>query len=222
MSREASREGHNVFATAAALAAVVAMSGCVTSGKYDELVTERNALASKNEGLVSELEALRGEVAAAEAQSAAMQGTFDTLVGNLREELSTGEVQIEQLRDGIRLNVESQVLFASGSSQLGDRGKEVLAKVAKELDEAPYTVLIEGHTDNVQISAKLRKTYTSNWELAAARASRVGRFLQENGVEGERLRVVSYGPFHPITSNDSPEGRAKNRRIEIRMIPAAS
>ncbi|MEE8508423.1 MAG: OmpA family protein, partial [Myxococcota bacterium] len=106
-----------------------------------------------------------------------------------------------------------EILFPSGSASLNSSGTAVLRKVGRRLLELPHTIAVEGHTDDVPVARR----FPSNWELAAARASSVVRLLIDLGVEPERLKAVSRAEFAPIASNDSAEGRAKNRRIEIQL-----
>jgi chemotaxis protein MotB len=97
----------------------------------------------------------------------------------------------------------------------------VLEKVASELAKSPNRIVVEGHSDDVPITGSLKRRYPTNWELAAARACRVVRLFQDAGIAGERLHAVSAGPFQPEASNESAKGRSINRRIEIRLLPAA-
>jgi chemotaxis protein MotB len=97
----------------------------------------------------------------------------------------------------------------------------VLVKVAGRLKELTDFIEIRGHTDDRRIHGSLAKRFPSNWELAAARAARVTRLLEQEGVPGDRLAAVSLGPNDPLVANDSPENRARNRRIEIRLKPRA-
>ena len=149
-----------------------------------------------------------------------LQGTYEGLVGDLQEELAAGQVEIEQLREGLRLNLSQEVLFASGSANLSQAGTAVVSKVAARLKSASYRIQVQGHTDPIPIRSTLRSRYPTNWELAAARASQVVRLLAEQGVAPNRLRAVSFGEYRPVASNENPAGRAKNRRIEIRLEPA--
>jgi chemotaxis protein MotB len=95
----------------------------------------------------------------------------------------------------------------------------VLKKVAARVRELPHRVEVQGHTDDVPIREDARGRFPSNWELAAARASDVVRLLADDGVDPTRLIAVSYGEFAPVASNETDEGRARNRRIEIRLHP---
>ncbi len=161
-------------------------------------------------------------LAAREAEIASMTSTYDELVGDLESEVASGEIEIELLREGLRLNVSDDVLFASGSAELDRSGRNVLVKLAGRLTSLTDFIEVRGHTDNRAIRGSLAKQYPSNWELAAARASSVVRLLEETGVPGDRLAVVSYGPNEPVAPNDTAANRALNRRIEIRLQPAAA
>jgi chemotaxis protein MotB len=167
--------------------------------------------------LSDDLAAREAELASREAGLEELRGTYEGLVSDLESEVAAGQVQIEQLREGLRLNLAQEILFPSGSAQLNDAGIAVLRKVAERLRSLPNHVEVQGHTDNVALRANA--SYPSNWELAAARAARVVRLFVECGVKPERLTAVSFGEYAPVASNATPEGRAKNRRIEIRLQP---
>jgi chemotaxis protein MotB len=156
-----------------------------------------------------------------ENQLASVQSTYGELVADLESELSEGQIEIERLRVGLRLNVSQDVLFASGSARLDRIGRDVLVKVAGRLKELDDFIEVRGHTDNQPVSGGLAKRFPSNWELAAARAARVVRLLEEHGVPGDRLAAVSLGQNDPMVPNDTAENRARNRRIEIRLEPTA-
>jgi len=80
-------------------------------------------------------------------------------------------------------------------------------------------IRIEGHTDNIQITSKLAKVYPTNWELSAARAINITKYLQQQGIEPQFLSATAFGEFQPLADNSTPEGRAKNRRIAIILLP---
>ncbi len=120
---------------------------------------------------------------------------------------------------GFQKNLPSEVVFASGSAQLSSEGADVLQKIAKELKGLPYQTLVAGVTDDRPIGGKLKERYPGNWELAGARAAAVVRLLEDNGVPAKQLIALSFGENSPVASNDTAEGRAKNRRIEIRLRP---
>lgn len=158
-------------------------------------------------------------LAAREAELSNVQSTYDELVTDLESEVSSGQIEIERLREGLRLNVSDDVLFATGSAELDAIGRDVLIKVAVQLVNLKDFVEVRGHSDNLKIGGSLAKIYPTNWELAGARAARVVRLLESKGVPGDRLSAVSLGPNQPVVPNDSAENRMRNRRIEIRLLP---
>ncbi len=158
-------------------------------------------------------------LAARETEIAGMQTIYDELVSDLESEVSSGQIEIERLREGLRLYVSDDVLFASGSAELDALGREVLEKVAARLMDLDDFIEVRGHSDDRPIRGALAKRFPSNWDLAAARAARVVRLFEERGVPGNRLAVMSLGPNDPIAPNDTPGNRALNRRIEIRLEP---
>ncbi len=192
--------------------------------QLEDLRGRREELESSIRKLGREREELAASLADAENEReklADVESTYRSLVEDLESELAAGQIQIEQLTQGLRLNLAEEILFPSGSARLSERGVSVIERVALQLKDRNqgYRVDVQGHTDNVPIRGELTRRYPSNWELAAARASSVVRVLEGGGVESARLSAVSLGEFHPVASNKSPEGRAKNRRIEIRLIP---
>lgn len=186
--------------------------------------TERRAseldqnLASERDARIAAATAL----AARESELARIQSTYDEMVTDLEAEVSSGQIEIERLRDGLRLNVSDDVLFATGSAELDTIGRKVLLKVAAQLATLRDLIEVSGHTDDRRIRGSLTQRYPTNWELAAARAARVVRLLEDSGIPGARLTVVSRGPFDPVAENDTAQNRARNRRIEIRLLPIDS
>jgi chemotaxis protein MotB len=148
-----------------------------------------------------------------------MRGTYDALLAELHEEVAAGQVQIQRLRDGIRVNLAQDILFATGSAELDAQGRDVLTRVSGQLAKAGHRIEVEGHTDDVPIGGALARTYPTNWELAGARAARVVRLFEEQGVDRSTMAAVSFGEMRPVASNGDDGGRARNRRIEIRLLP---
>ncbi|HXV36194.1 MAG TPA: OmpA family protein [Myxococcota bacterium] len=178
---------------------------------------EATRLARVEAELARSLATNEAELAARTAEIEAMRNSYDGLVSDLESEVAAGQIQIEQLRSGLKLNLSEEVLFPSGSASLNAGGEAVLRKVSGRLRELEHSIQIEGHTDNVPVARR----YASNWELAAARASSVARLLIDLGVAPERIKVVSRAEFAPIASNDTAKGRAQNRRIEILLGASA-
>jgi chemotaxis protein MotB len=120
------------------------------------------------------------------------------------------------------VNLVDKVLFDSGSAEIRKEGQDALAKVADVLKNYPEKgILVEGHTDNVPVRGALKSRYPSNWELSAARATTVARFLSEKGVTPARVSAIGFGEYRPVAANDTPDGKRQNRRIEISMLKAS-
>ncbi len=147
--------------------------------------------------------------------------TYEGLLNGLQQEVEEGRITIRRLKGKLSVQVLDEILFDSGSAEIKPEGQEVLRRVGRILkQQRDKGIVIEGHTDNVPISGALAERFPTNWELSTARATSVVRFLQDEvGIAPERLSAVGYGPYRPVAPNDTPEGRAKNRRIEIKLVP---
>lgn len=166
---------------------------------------------------VSSLQATIDEIRRQKQQEAEQ---FNRLKSMLESELNESRVQITQLKNRMTvINLSNEVLFNSGSAELKSAGRKVLSLIATTLNQYPGRLIsIEGHTDNVPIGPN--SAFSSNWELSSARALAALQHLQgDSQVAPERLRIVGHGEFSPVADNNSAEGRAKNRRIEIRLMP---
>ncbi|MDQ7772825.1 MAG: flagellar motor protein MotB [Elusimicrobiales bacterium] len=124
--------------------------------------------------------------------------------------------QVEISANKININFSEPILFAPGSDILREQSKPHLKRLAKVFSDLPNPIQIEGHTDARPLAKGAK--FRSNWELSAARAFSVLKFMVEQGVAPEKLSAVGYGEFKPIKSNETPEGRSANRRIEINII----
>lgn len=180
---------------------------------------ERSALEQQQAQLKKQVQALEQQKTQLLASSQQNQTQYDALVRNLKEEVQKGQLQVSQYKNMLTVDVAEQLFFDSGQASLKDSGKEVLKKVGDTLKGYEDKVIrIIGHTDNVPIAKSLQKAFPSNWELSVARATTVVRYLQEVGIPPERLIATGRAEYAPVASNDSPEGRKKNRRIEITLI----
>jgi chemotaxis protein MotB len=112
----------------------------------------------------------------------------------------------------VNLVIKDDVLFAEGSVDLTPLGRSVLDGIAQMLNHNDYPVSVEGHTDNIPIHSA---RFPSNWELSSFRATNVARYFIERGVPSERLRAIGYADTHPIATNDTAAGRARNRRVSL-------
>ena len=184
----------------------------------------RQVEAAQNEK--ADLLALRNElsvqVQAKEEELQKLQGTYQELEAKMKEEIAKGDIRLSQAGGRIKVDLVDKILFDVGDASVSTRGGEVLSRVGAVLANVQgKKIQVSGHTDDLPISDRLRDRYPTNWELAAARASNVVRFLEEKAnVPGRRLVVAAYGPWEPIASNKSASGRARNRRIEIVLTPA--
>lgn len=188
--------------------------------RRDDLESQLSGLTARRDELEGQLAAREREVAEEQQEVGKLRSTYDDLVTELQSEVAAGRIEIERLRDGLRVQLAQGVLFAKGSAKVSTEGRGVLSRVASRLSAEDYRIEVQGHTDSLSIGGRLAQLYPTNWELAAARAAAVVRILEREGVASEHLTAVSYGSHQPVAPNDTPEGRARNRRIEIRLLPA--
>lgn len=141
---------------------------------------------------------------------------LDDIVSEVRELVLFnklgGEVSVTKTEAGVVITMSDLLLFSAGGTQLSPKGMEILEKVASVLSRLAYHVKIRGHTDSEPITSSI---YPSNWELSSARASTVARLLVANGVPPFYISAEGYAQYHPVASNDTALGRARNRRVEI-------
>jgi chemotaxis protein MotB len=126
------------------------------------------------------------------------------------------EVALVHAEEGLVMRISGSIFFGSGSATINAGGVSLLKKIGGLISRLPNRIRIEGHTDNVPISTA---TFPSNWELSAARAVNIVKFLSDHmGVHPRRLSAVGYGESRPIKANDTPENRAMNRRVEMVLL----
>ena len=180
---------------------------------------------SDSERMKKELDSLKKRNAELEKQKEAelqkLKSTYDELVKSLKGEIEAGEIQISRMKDRLSVNLVEKILFDSGRADLKASGIEVLRKVGAQLAKIEgKRIQIEGHTDNVPIGGRLQERFATNWELSASRALAVVHFLQDEvGIDPVKLSAAGYGEYQPAASNDTAEGKAANRRIEIVLLP---
>ena len=142
------------------------------------------------------------------------------LESQLQKEIAQGDVSITMGKRGLVVTVVAEVLFDSGKAKIKSQGESVLDKVANVLEPMSDDIAIEGHTDNVPIKFSRWK---SNWELSTQRALNVVHYFEDDkGIRPQRMSATGYGPYHPVTSNDTLEGKQMNRRVEIIVLPSSS
>lgn len=147
------------------------------------------------------------------AQAAAMQIAGEWRVREVEKPLPVIEgVEISRVKGGINLRIQDHLLFDSGEADLTGAGESVTQRLVEIIQRYEGTVSVEGHSDSVPISTA---RFPSNWELSSGRATAILRYLNRAGVDTSRLRAVGYADTRPIESNDSQDGRAANRRVEV-------
>jgi chemotaxis protein MotB len=143
------------------------------------------------------------------------QGIAQDVLKVMEPLIKEGQVKVTQSERGIAIEINASVLFNSGEAKLHPASAKVLTAVAEVLSRVEQPIQVEGYTDDVPIKSPV---FPSNWELSTARASSVVRLFVENGVDPARLVAVGYGENHPVESNDTPEGRARNRRVTVMIL----
>ena len=141
------------------------------------------------------------------------------LENRLKDEIGDKQVKVEMLERGLVITFVAEVLFDSGKADLKDDSLATINKVADVLQTTvkDLSVGVEGHTDNDPIK---HSKWADNWQLSTERALSVVRYLiQTENIDATRLSATGYGEFHPVADNDSKEGRQKNRRVEIVILP---
>jgi chemotaxis protein MotB len=179
----------------------------------DEMLREKGTLAHALDDAKARLEELRKAQAAAEARAQ----LFQQFVQKFKTLIDAGQLKITTRNGRLVLQLPNDVLFDSGQTAIKPAGKEALAQVARVLQTVRgRSFQVAGHTDNVPIQTP---RFPSNWELSTARAVEVVKLLVAQGDDPQNLSGAGYGEFDPIAGNDTPAGRARNRRIEITLQP---
>ena len=195
-------------------------------GKTDTLSKNISDLRQKIGEMEADNNRLRMEIASLqkakqekEEKVQEVSKTYEQLMEKMKSEIAQGQVTISELKGKLTVNMVDKILFDSGKAEVKPEGLVILQKVIDILkglkDKA---IRIEGHTDNVQIVGNLAKKYPTNWELSAARAINVTRFLQQQGIDPANLGAIAFGEYKPVADNGSEEGKARNRRIEITLV----
>ena len=190
--------------------------------RADSLSFADSALRVRNTALAA---ALDTQVAAVSRQKeeelGRLRSTYDQLVNDMQAEIQQGQIQITRLADRLNVTMVDRILFPSGEADITPAGLRILQRVGNVLKTTEGKIIrVEGHTDNVGISERLRGTFPTNWELSTARATNVVRFLQDSvGIDASRLQAVGLSEYHPVATNTTVNGRSQNRRIEIGLLP---
>jgi chemotaxis protein MotB len=224
------------------------LSGCVGKKKYDAAVAERDAKVASCESdlaasqkkasdlenekaallhdqsqLNASIEEMQRAMAEADARKIATEARLEEyrmLLGKFKKLIDAGKLKVKIVDGRMVVELATDVLFDSGSAKLSDAGKSAIVEVSQVLATiGERSFQVEGHTDNVPIATA---QYPSNWELAAGRALTVMKTMIESGMPAARISAASYGDQRPVKPNDTAEGKAANRRIEIVLVPDLS
>ncbi len=144
-----------------------------------------------------------------------MTGIARSILKALAPLVSQGKVRVTQTARGVSVEINASVLFAPGDAKLNQESVQALTAVAQVLKDDKHNLRIEGHTDNIPIANAM---FPSNWELSAVRASSVVRLFMENGIAEKRMTAVGHGSNQPLMPNDTPEGRQRNRRVQLMIL----
>jgi chemotaxis protein MotB len=166
---------------------------------------------------IDEMNKLVEELKSKERQAQARLATFRGMLERFNKMIASGKLRVRIVRGRMVVELSENILFDSGRADLKVEGQQALTEVGGVLSSIPdRDFQIAGHTDNIPIkSAK----FPSNWHLSTARALTVTTYLSEHGVPAVRLSAAGYADTQPAASNDTPEGRQQNRRIEIVLMP---
>ena len=141
---------------------------------------------------------------------------YEKMNQQLQAEVAADQVKIQQLQDQLKVTMLNEILFPEGGYEINQKGKETLNKIVPVLRKLQnQRIVVNGYTDNVPIAPEFRWRFPSNWELSTARATDVVRYLVHKGVNPAILSATGYGEQNPVASNDTPQGRRQNRRVEV-------
>lgn len=197
----------------------------VTEAKADDRDERLAALERDRQRQLAATAELQDQVAELQRQLATRQEplltkTYDDLLTLLRPEIERGTITVQQSGDQITILLADRLLFESGADQLKPAGADVLRKVGRILHSVPDRHLrVTGHTDNVPIGGKLIERFPTNTVLSRTRASHARQALEQGGAASDHITAEGYGESRPLASNATEDGRRKNRRVEIVVLP---
>jgi chemotaxis protein MotB len=192
------------------------ISGCVSQGKYDDLQGQYNGLQKQYNTLQGNYNDLQGQYKQLQQSSA----QSSTELAATKQELASDKAKIGQLQNVIKFTVNSDLAFRPGSWQMSPQGQQLIAKMAPQLAKfQQMKLVVNGYTDNAPISPELqRQGITSNEVLSQKRAEAVMQFLISQGVvKPDMISARGFGDADPVASNDTAQGRAQNRRVEVAL-----
>lgn len=157
----------------------------------------------------------QGETPERRAATEKMKRVAKDVLQAMQPLIKSGQVQVTQSPKGITVEINASTLFNSGDAVLQPKSIDTLSAVAKVLATTDNPIQVEGHTDNIPIYSAV---YPSNWELSSARAGSVVRLFTEMGVPARRMVAIGYADNRPLDTNTTPEGRSRNRRVNVLIL----
>jgi len=151
-----------------------------------------------------------------EQQARELNSIADEVDAGLKELIDQNIITVNRDKAWVEIEINTSILFGSGSAGLQPAAMPVMRTLAKILGANKYNIQVEGFTDNVPIKTE---AFPSNWELSAARAASVVRVFADDGVSPQRLAAIGFGEYRPVAENNSEEGRNKNRRVRVVILP---
>ncbi len=178
-------------------------------------------LSHHNQKLERDLQKQKSVIILQEEVIRLLDDTKKTIESSLKYQMAAKDIEVIETSNQVKMILVDKILFASGSVDISEEGKALLMIIAKSIrDSKSQNIIVEGHTDDRPISGRLKNRFVSNWELSAARASAVVRFLEQTGnLPARYFSVHAYSLHRPLASNETEEGRSQNRRIEIILAP---
>jgi len=156
-----------------------------------------------------------------ETQTKQMKSTYEGLLSGLKEQIEKEEVTLKNFQEALSITFVDRILFDFGKATLTPQGRKILERVGELMKNVTgKRIRVTGHTDNIPIAPDFQFKFPTNWELSAARAASVVRYFQEKaGLDPQEMETVGRSFYQPIASNETKEGRAQNRRVEIFIAP---
>jgi chemotaxis protein MotB len=155
--------------------------------------------------------------------SQALTGVYEQLIKRLQPEIKSKKVEVKKFENQVRIAIPNDILFPGGGWTVDRKGYEILDKIVPVMKEYKHSPIeIYGYTDNGPLGHSLRSKFSTNRELSLTRAVDIVNYFQKKGVNGDMLSATGYGSEQPVATNDTAQGRSRNRRMEIAIMVGES
>ncbi len=214
----------NIFQTGLIIIGMLAGLGCASQSEVSMLKAENKNLMDQIDTLNEKLTIMTVDENLAmqekNKQIADLNDTYSNVLVELSAEKAAGILKVSLSKNFINIEFLDKVFFDSGSEEIKSAGKATLDKLVKVLKTVKNKMIrVEGYTDDVPIADSYKWKYPSNWELSTARATSIIWYLQDKDISPKILKAIGYGRYNPEASNKTEEGRARNRRIVVQLLP---